>query len=133
MVECVCSNWGLSREKRGSVKVFRICTDSYFCLLYRLNNAPVQGYIDHVGDKTTIRMTYPEGAPLSEHEYYPNSLFVAVLFKSVDLSWIQAMVKNESLVSIFFRFLVLYTNSSRIVYKWLQMAASVLNPSSLLK
>ncbi|XP_054829139.1 lactosylceramide alpha-2,3-sialyltransferase isoform X2 [Eublepharis macularius] len=68
-----------------------------FDVVIRLNNAPVQGYTDHVGNKTTIRMTYPEGAPLSEHEYYPNGLFVAVLFKSVDLYWIQAMVKNESL------------------------------------
>ena len=64
----------------------------------RLNDAPVQGYTDHVGNKTTIRMTYPEGAPLSEHEYPPASLFVAVLFKSVDFNWLQAMVKNETLV-----------------------------------
>lgn len=64
----------------------------------RLNDAPVQGYTDHVGNKTTIRMTYPEGAPLSEHEYPPASLFVAVLFKGVDFNWLQAMVKNETLV-----------------------------------
>lgn len=44
-------------------------------------------------------MTYPEGAPLSDLEYYSNDLFVAVLFKSVDFSWLQAMVKNETLVS----------------------------------
>ncbi|XP_036237872.1 lactosylceramide alpha-2,3-sialyltransferase isoform X4 [Molothrus ater] len=42
-------------------------------------------------------MTYPEGAPLSEHEYPPASLFVAVLFKGVDFNWLQAMVKNETL------------------------------------
>nr|XP_020652728.1 lactosylceramide alpha-2,3-sialyltransferase isoform X1 [Pogona vitticeps] len=68
-----------------------------FDIVIRLNNAPVQGYADDVGNKTTIRMTYPEGAPLSQHEYYPNGLFVAVLFKSVDFGWIQAMVKNETL------------------------------------
>ncbi|XP_065693632.1 lactosylceramide alpha-2,3-sialyltransferase isoform X2 [Patagioenas fasciata] len=68
-----------------------------FDIVIRLNDAPVQGYTDHVGNKTTIRMTYPEGAPLSEHEYPPASLFVAVLFKSVDFSWLQAMVKNETL------------------------------------
>lgn len=44
-------------------------------------------------------MTYPEGAPLSDFEYYSNDLFVAVLFKSVDFNWLQAMVKNETLVS----------------------------------
>ncbi|NWT08091.1 SIAT9 sialyltransferase, partial [Vireo altiloquus] len=68
-----------------------------FDIVIRLNDAPVQGYMDHVGNKTTIRMTYPEGAPLSEHEYPPASLFVAVLFKSVDFNWLQAMVKNETL------------------------------------
>lgn len=66
--------------------------------LIRLNSAPVEGYSEHVGNKTTIRMTYPEGAPLSDVEYYANDLFVTVLFKSVDFKWLQAMVKNESLV-----------------------------------
>ncbi|XP_027592411.1 lactosylceramide alpha-2,3-sialyltransferase isoform X1 [Pipra filicauda] len=76
-----------------------------FDIVIRLNDAPVRGYTDHVGNKTTIRMTYPEGAPLSEHEYPPASLFVAVLFKSVDFNWLQAMVKNETLplwVRLFF-------------------------------
>ncbi|KAM9286504.1 lactosylceramide alpha-2,3-sialyltransferase [Cariama cristata] len=76
-----------------------------FDIVIRLNDAPVQGYTDHVGNKTTIRMTYPEGAPLSEHEYPPASLFVAVLFKSVDFNWLQAILKNETLplwVRLFF-------------------------------
>uniref|UniRef100_A0A8C9AR36 Lactosylceramide alpha-2,3-sialyltransferase n=1 Tax=Prolemur simus TaxID=1328070 RepID=A0A8C9AR36_PROSS len=68
-----------------------------FDVVIRLNNAPVEGYSEHVGNKTTIRMTYPEGAPLSDLEYYSNDLFVAVLFKSVDFNWLQAMVKNETL------------------------------------
>ncbi|XP_063085735.1 lactosylceramide alpha-2,3-sialyltransferase isoform X3 [Cavia porcellus] len=42
-------------------------------------------------------MTYPEGAPLSDAEYYANDLFVTVLFKSVDFSWLQAMLKRETL------------------------------------
>lgn len=76
-----------------------------FDVVIRLNSAPVEGYSEHVGNKTTIRMTYPEGAPLSDAEYYANDLFVAVLFKSVDFKWLQAMVKNESLpfwVRLFF-------------------------------
>lgn len=68
-----------------------------FDVVIRLNSAPIEGYSEHVGNKTTIRMTYPEGAPLSDAEYYANDLFVAVLFKSVDFKWLQAMVKNESL------------------------------------
>lgn len=68
-----------------------------FDLVIRLNNAPVHGYERDVGNKTTIRMTYPEGAPVSEHEYFSNSLFVTVLFKYVDFLWLQAMLKNEKL------------------------------------
>ncbi|XP_037662825.1 lactosylceramide alpha-2,3-sialyltransferase isoform X4 [Choloepus didactylus] len=78
---------------------------NHYDVVIRLNSAPVQGYSEHVGNKTTIRMTYPEGAPLSDLEYYSNDLFVAVLFKSVDFNWLQAMVKNETLpfwVRLFF-------------------------------
>uniref|UniRef100_A0A2K6U0X4 Lactosylceramide alpha-2,3-sialyltransferase n=1 Tax=Saimiri boliviensis boliviensis TaxID=39432 RepID=A0A2K6U0X4_SAIBB len=72
-------------------------TLNQFDVVIRLNSAPVEGYSEHVGNKTTIRMTYPEGAPLSDFEYYSNDLFVVVLFKSVDFNWLQAMVKNETL------------------------------------
>ncbi|XP_044304214.1 lactosylceramide alpha-2,3-sialyltransferase isoform X1 [Varanus komodoensis] len=68
-----------------------------FDVVIRLNNAPVQGYTDDVGNRTTLRLTYPEGAPLSHREYFPQGLFVTVLFKSADFDWIQAMVKNETL------------------------------------
>lgn len=50
-------------------------------------------------------MTYPEGAPLSDAEYHATDLFVAVLFKSVDFNWLQAVAKNETLpfwVRLFF-------------------------------
>ncbi|XP_017711817.1 lactosylceramide alpha-2,3-sialyltransferase isoform X5 [Rhinopithecus roxellana] len=80
-------------------------TLNQFDVVIRLNSAPVEGYSEHVGNKTTIRMTYPEGAPLSDLEYYSNDLFVAVLFKSVDFNWLQAMVKHETLpfwVRLFF-------------------------------
>lgn len=66
-------------------------------IVIRLNSAPVHGFTKDVGNKTTIRMTYPEGAPSSEQEYHHNGLFVAVFFKSVDFRWLQAMLKNESL------------------------------------
>lgn len=81
--------------------MIKLLMSVYLCPFYfnRLNNAPVEGYSEHVGNKTTIRMTYPEGAPLSDLEYYSSDLFVTVLFKSVDFNWLQAMVKNETLVS----------------------------------
>uniref|UniRef100_A0A8C5WS84 Lactosylceramide alpha-2,3-sialyltransferase n=1 Tax=Laticauda laticaudata TaxID=8630 RepID=A0A8C5WS84_LATLA len=72
-------------------------TLNHFDIVIRLNDAPVQGYTNDVGNKTTIRMTYPEGAPLSPDEYFQNSLFVAVLFKTVDFAWLKAVVKNETL------------------------------------
>uniref|UniRef100_A0A8C6XAZ3 Lactosylceramide alpha-2,3-sialyltransferase n=1 Tax=Naja naja TaxID=35670 RepID=A0A8C6XAZ3_NAJNA len=72
-------------------------TFDHFDIVIRLNDAPVQGYTNDVGKKTTIRMTYPEGAALSPDEYFSNSLFVAVLFKTVDFAWLKAMVKNETL------------------------------------
>ncbi|XP_026544958.1 lactosylceramide alpha-2,3-sialyltransferase [Notechis scutatus] len=72
-------------------------TLNHFDIVIRLNDAPVQGYTNDVGNKTTIRMTYPEGAPSSPNEYFQNSLFVAVLYKTVDFAWLKAMVKNETL------------------------------------
>ncbi|KAG8591166.1 hypothetical protein GDO81_000072 [Engystomops pustulosus] len=66
-------------------------------VVIRLNNAPVHGHERDVGNKTTIRMTYPEGAPISEREYFNNSLFVTVLFKHADFLWLQAVLKNETL------------------------------------
>ncbi|XP_053560245.1 lactosylceramide alpha-2,3-sialyltransferase isoform X2 [Bombina bombina] len=66
-------------------------------VVIRLNNAPVQGYVQDVGEKTTIRMTYPEGAPVSEKEYTHNSLFVTVLFKHADIKWLHAILTNETL------------------------------------
>ncbi|ETE57085.1 Lactosylceramide alpha-2,3-sialyltransferase, partial [Ophiophagus hannah] len=74
-------------------------TLNHFDIVIRLNDAPVHGYTNDVGNKTTIRMTYPEGAPLSPDEYFPDSLFVAVLFKNVDFAWLKAVVKNETLVT----------------------------------
>ncbi|KAM3939454.1 lactosylceramide alpha-2,3-sialyltransferase isoform 1-T4 [Leptodactylus fuscus] len=68
-------------------------------VVIRLNNAPVHGYEQDVGSKTTIRMTYPEGAPVSELEYFSNSLFVTVIFKHADFLWLQAILKNETLSS----------------------------------
>ncbi|XP_032890772.1 lactosylceramide alpha-2,3-sialyltransferase isoform X4 [Amblyraja radiata] len=66
-----------------------------FDVVIRLNNAPIQGFIQDVGNKTTIRMSYPEGAPKSPLDYDPYMLFVAVMYKAVDFSWLKAMIKRE--------------------------------------
>ncbi|XP_067885441.1 lactosylceramide alpha-2,3-sialyltransferase-like isoform X2 [Heterodontus francisci] len=66
-----------------------------FDVVIRLNNAPIQGFTRDVGNKTTIRMSYPEGAPKSPLDYDPYMLFVAVMYKGVDFSWLKAMIKKE--------------------------------------
>ncbi|KAM4807619.1 lactosylceramide alpha-2,3-sialyltransferase [Rhinophrynus dorsalis] len=68
-----------------------------FDIVIRLNNAPVHNYERDVGEKTTIRMTYPEGAPVSEQEYLHGGLFVTVLFKRVDFKWLQAVLDSKLL------------------------------------
>uniref|UniRef100_UPI00398F38F5 lactosylceramide alpha-2,3-sialyltransferase isoform X1 n=2 Tax=Pristiophorus japonicus TaxID=55135 RepID=UPI00398F38F5 len=66
-----------------------------FDVVIRLNNAPIQGFTRDVGNKTTIRMSYPEGAPKSRLDYDPYMLFVAVMYKGVDFNWLKAMIKKE--------------------------------------
>ncbi|XP_042199363.1 lactosylceramide alpha-2,3-sialyltransferase isoform X1 [Callorhinchus milii] len=66
-----------------------------FDVVIRLNSAPIHGFTQDVGNKTTIRMSYPEGTPKSLHDYDPHMLFVAVMYKGVDFSWLKAMVKKE--------------------------------------
>ncbi|XP_053314128.1 lactosylceramide alpha-2,3-sialyltransferase [Spea bombifrons] len=66
-------------------------------IVIRLNNAPVTGHAQDVGNRTTIRMTYPEGAPASKEEYFVDGLFLTVIFKHADILWLQALLKNETL------------------------------------
>ncbi|MGH0145786.1 UNVERIFIED_CONTAM: hypothetical protein FKN15_006237 [Acipenser sinensis] len=62
----------------------------------RLNNAPVSNFIEDIGNKTTIRMSYPEGSPKSWDDVDPKTLFVAVIYKTVDFNWLKAMIKRET-------------------------------------
>ncbi|MEQ2192751.1 hypothetical protein XENOCAPTIV_016676 [Xenoophorus captivus] len=39
-------------------------------------------------------MSYPEGTPLHWADTDPHVVFVAVVYKTVDLSWISAMIKK---------------------------------------
>uniref|UniRef100_A0A0S7EGN6 SIAT9 n=1 Tax=Poeciliopsis prolifica TaxID=188132 RepID=A0A0S7EGN6_9TELE len=41
-------------------------------------------------------MSYPEGTPLCWMDTDPHSVFVAVIYKGVDLSWISAMIRKLS-------------------------------------
>ncbi|KAM3605449.1 uncharacterized protein V6R79_025841 [Siganus canaliculatus] len=66
-------------------------------VVVRLNEAPVSGYGKDVGTKTTMRITYPEGAIQKAENYEKDSLFVFSAFKSLDFKWLRQMVFKEKL------------------------------------
>nr|XP_015210760.1 PREDICTED: CMP-N-acetylneuraminate-beta-1,4-galactoside alpha-2,3-sialyltransferase isoform X1 [Lepisosteus oculatus]XP_015210761.1 PREDICTED: CMP-N-acetylneuraminate-beta-1,4-galactoside alpha-2,3-sialyltransferase isoform X1 [Lepisosteus oculatus]XP_015210762.1 PREDICTED: CMP-N-acetylneuraminate-beta-1,4-galactoside alpha-2,3-sialyltransferase isoform X1 [Lepisosteus oculatus]XP_015210763.1 PREDICTED: CMP-N-acetylneuraminate-beta-1,4-galactoside alpha-2,3-sialyltransferase isoform X1 [Lepis len=68
-------------------------------VVVRLNEAPVAGYMRDVGSKTTLRITYPEGAIQKPERYEKDSLFVLSAFKPLDFKWLRQMVFRERLVS----------------------------------
>uniref|UniRef100_A0A8C2ZT62 CMP-N-acetylneuraminate-beta-1,4-galactoside alpha-2,3-sialyltransferase n=1 Tax=Cyclopterus lumpus TaxID=8103 RepID=A0A8C2ZT62_CYCLU len=66
-------------------------------VVVRLNEAPVSSYGKDVGTKTTIRITYPEGAIQKPDNYEKDSLFVFSAFKPLDFKWLRQMVFKEKL------------------------------------
>ncbi|XP_033489394.1 lactosylceramide alpha-2,3-sialyltransferase [Epinephelus lanceolatus] len=67
-----------------------------FETIIRLNSGPLGEFSVDVGNRTSIRMSYPEGTPLQWMDSDPHTLFVTVVYKSVDISWISAMVNKLS-------------------------------------
>lgn len=67
--------------------------------LCRLNSAPVKGFERDVGSKTTLRITYPEGAMQRPEQYERDSLFVLAGFKWQDFKWLKYIVYKERVVS----------------------------------
>ncbi|XP_038572866.1 CMP-N-acetylneuraminate-beta-1,4-galactoside alpha-2,3-sialyltransferase-like isoform X3 [Micropterus salmoides] len=68
-------------------------------VVVRLNEAPVKGFEKDVGSKTTIRITYPEGAIQKTERYETKSLFVLSAFKALDFKWLRHMIFNQRLKS----------------------------------
>lgn len=68
------------------------------CSLCRLNSAPVKGFEKDVGCKTTLRITYPEGAIQKPEQYEKDSLFVLAGFKWQDFKWLKYIVYKEKVV-----------------------------------
>ncbi|XP_030061655.1 CMP-N-acetylneuraminate-beta-1,4-galactoside alpha-2,3-sialyltransferase isoform X5 [Microcaecilia unicolor] len=64
-------------------------------VIVRLNSAPVKGFEKDVGSKTTMRITYPEGAIQKLEQYEKNSLFVLAGFKWQDFKWLKYVVYKE--------------------------------------
>ncbi|KAM3612220.1 uncharacterized protein V6R79_004841 [Siganus canaliculatus] len=67
-----------------------------FDIVIRLNSGPLAEFSADVGTRTSIRMSYPEGSPRQWMDTDPHTLFVAVVYKSVDISWISAMISKLS-------------------------------------
>ncbi|KAJ8418130.1 hypothetical protein AAFF_G00138390 [Aldrovandia affinis] len=66
-------------------------------VIIRMNNAPVSGFESDAGSRTTVRLTYPEGAPRSHREYQNTSVVALGVFKSLDLDWLVSVVAKEHL------------------------------------
>ncbi|XP_032884700.1 CMP-N-acetylneuraminate-beta-1,4-galactoside alpha-2,3-sialyltransferase isoform X1 [Amblyraja radiata] len=64
-------------------------------VVIRLNEAPVKGFEKDVGTKTTIRITYPEGAIQKPTRYEKDSLFAFTGFKPQDFKWLKYIVYKE--------------------------------------
>lgn len=67
-----------------------------FDTVIRLNSGPLGEFSADVGNRTSIRMAYPESTPLQWGDPDPHALLVAVVYKSVDMSWISAMIRKAS-------------------------------------
>ncbi|XP_055058566.2 ST3 beta-galactoside alpha-2,3-sialyltransferase 3b isoform X1 [Misgurnus anguillicaudatus] len=66
-------------------------------VVVRLNEAPVNGYTRDVGSRTTLRITYPEGAIQKPERYEKDSIFVFSAFKPLDFKWLRQMVLKKDL------------------------------------
>ncbi|KAF5894496.1 CMP-N-acetylneuraminate-beta-1,4-galactoside alpha-2,3-sialyltransferase-like isoform X1, partial [Clarias magur] len=69
-------------------------------IVVRLNQAPVKGYTRDVGAKTTLRLTYPEGAFNDTSHYESDSLFVFLGFKPLDFKWLKNIIYGHTLKGI---------------------------------
>ncbi|XP_051579994.1 CMP-N-acetylneuraminate-beta-galactosamide-alpha-2,3-sialyltransferase 4 isoform X3 [Myxocyprinus asiaticus] len=65
----------------------------------RLNDAPVRGFEEDVGNKTTLRLFYPESASFNPGIHNdPDTLLVLVPFKQEDLRWLKEILYDEKRV-----------------------------------
>ncbi|KAF4090326.1 hypothetical protein AMELA_G00050570 [Ameiurus melas] len=66
-------------------------------IIIRMNNAPVYGFEEDAGSRTTIRLTYPEAASFLEQEYQDTDIVAVVVFKRLDLEWLTSIVTKKPL------------------------------------
>ncbi|XP_077978925.1 CMP-N-acetylneuraminate-beta-1,4-galactoside alpha-2,3-sialyltransferase-like [Glandiceps talaboti] len=68
--------------------------DSYDIVI-RMNDAPVKGFEEFVGSKTSIRYQYPESGFKNPDDLEDDSDIVFVVFKEADYHWLYSILKNE--------------------------------------
>ncbi|XP_030428720.1 CMP-N-acetylneuraminate-beta-1,4-galactoside alpha-2,3-sialyltransferase isoform X2 [Gopherus evgoodei] len=85
----IVGNGGVLANKSLGLKI-----DDYDVVI-RLNSAPVKGFEKDVGGKTTLRITYPEGAIQKLEQYEKDSFFVLAGFKWQDFKWLKYIVYKE--------------------------------------
>ncbi|KAM4757430.1 LOW QUALITY PROTEIN: CMP-N-acetylneuraminate-beta-galactosamide-alpha-2,3-sialyltransferase 4 [Cyanocitta cristata] len=74
-------------------------TINTYDVVIRLNNAPVHGYEQDVGSKTTMRLFYPESAHFDPRtDNNPDTLLVLVPFKPMDFQWMEAILNDKKRV-----------------------------------
>ncbi|XP_055015202.1 lactosylceramide alpha-2,3-sialyltransferase isoform X2 [Boleophthalmus pectinirostris] len=74
-----------------------------FDTIIRLNNGPLGKFVADVGNRTSVRMAYPESTALLWADSDPHALFVAVVYKAVDIRWVSAMIR-KTYVALWDRF-----------------------------
>ncbi|XP_048853676.1 CMP-N-acetylneuraminate-beta-galactosamide-alpha-2,3-sialyltransferase 4-like isoform X2 [Brienomyrus brachyistius] len=71
-------------------------TINKYDVVIRLNNGPVRGYEEDVGNKTTVRFFYPESAsPDPSVDNEPDTVMVLVPFKKQDILWLKGILYDE--------------------------------------
>uniref|UniRef100_A0A8C9F7Z9 ST3 beta-galactoside alpha-2,3-sialyltransferase 3 n=1 Tax=Pavo cristatus TaxID=9049 RepID=A0A8C9F7Z9_PAVCR len=85
----IVGNGGVLANKSLGLKI-----DDYDVVV-RLNSAPVKGFEKDVGGKTTLRITYPEGAIQKMEQYEKDSLFVLAGFKWQDFKWLKYISASD--------------------------------------
>ncbi|GAA6089908.1 ST3 beta-galactoside alpha-2,3-sialyltransferase 7 [Tachysurus ichikawai] len=66
-------------------------------VIIRMNDAPVFGFEEDAGSRTTIRLIYPEAASFLAQEYQNTDIVALVVFKKLDLEWLTSIVTKKPL------------------------------------
>ncbi|XP_077336311.1 type 2 lactosamine alpha-2,3-sialyltransferase [Lithobates pipiens] len=82
----VVGNGGVLRNSTLGKKI-----DSYDVII-RMNDGPVLGYEDDVGQRTTFRLCYPESIFSDSLHYDPNSTVILMMFKPHDVKWLSELL-----------------------------------------